>query len=67
MIILGYRAARPPRGQRVEVVELARRARRLPSGDLAVAAVRAVVELLGVVDLGQLRPWGIIERAVLPG
>ena len=50
MIILGYGAARPPRGQRVEVVELARRARGLPPRDLAVAAVRAVVELLGVVD-----------------
>ena len=49
MIILGYCAARPPLGQRVEVVELARRARRLPSGDLAVAAVRAVVELFRVV------------------
>ena len=52
MIILGYGAARPPRGQRAEVVELARRARGLPPRDLAVAAVRAVVELFRVVHLG---------------
>ena len=52
MIILGYGAARPPLGQRVQIIQLARRARGLPPRDLAVAAVRAVVELLGVVDLG---------------
>ena len=66
MIILGYDATRPPLGHRVQFVQLARRARGLPPRDLAVAAVRAVVELLGVVHLREFRAGGIIKSTVLP-